>query len=165
VLLIDDGNPDGTEGWTPFSPKCLTDISTLVLRSNVGHQRAICIGLCYIYESSACDLVIVMDIDGEDRPEDALILAKRLVSSKEAICFGARRKRAVGWSFRIGYFMFRSLHRMLTGVSINVGNFSALRFSVLSRLTVVSELWTHYSGAVLKSRVAFESVPLDRGRG
>ena len=74
VLLVDDGSPEGAAGWQPFAPQSLLEISILRLRANVGHQRAICAGLCHVHESLPCDFVVVMDADGEDRPEDAIRL-------------------------------------------------------------------------------------------
>src|SRR6185436_11735578 len=70
VLLVDDGSPSGLVGWSPFAPKTLARIDVLRLRRNMGHQRAIAVGLCHIADSIACDAVIVMDADGEDRPAD-----------------------------------------------------------------------------------------------
>ena len=42
----------------------------LRLRRNVGHQRAIALGLTYLQVEAGCEAVIVMDADGEDRPAD-----------------------------------------------------------------------------------------------
>lgn len=163
VLLVDDGSPEGAAGWRPFAPQALLDISILRLRANLGHQRAICAGLCHVHESLPCDFVVVMDADGEDRPEDALRLVGLAVDSSQPIWFAERRKRMSGMAFRAGYSAFRFVHRILTGVSVRVGNFSVLRFSVLSRLVAMPELWNHYAGAVFKSGLRFGTVPMDRG--
>ena len=42
----------------------------LHLRSNQGHQRAIALGLYHLHEFTDAEAVVVMDGDGEDRPED-----------------------------------------------------------------------------------------------
>ena len=163
VLLVDDGSPDGIEGWLPFETRALTEVSVLHLHSNLGHQRAICAGLCYIHQTLSCDFILVMDADGEDRPQDAVELIQMALGRPNPVLFAERRKRFVGAVFRLGYTAFRLAHRILTGVSVRVGNFSILRFSALSRLVVMPELWNHYAGAVFKSRLRFDTVPMDRG--
>src|SRR3954463_2561883 len=70
VLMLDDGSPSGLRGWSPFTPARLVRVEVLRLRRNLGHQRAIAIGLCHLAEDGTCDAVLVMDADGEDRPAD-----------------------------------------------------------------------------------------------
>src|SRR5260221_11216676 len=69
ILFIDDGStlpmPD-TFARRQFM--ALQAVDTLQLRRNLGHQRAIAIGLVYVYENIPCSAVVVMDADGEDRP-------------------------------------------------------------------------------------------------
>src|SRR6266567_8242353 len=122
VLLVDDGSPDGIEGWRPFEHKALMGVSVLHLRANLGHQRAICAGLCHIHEALSCDFIVVMDADGEDRPKDAVQLIERALGRSNPVLFAERRKRLVGTLFRVGYAAFRLAHRILTGVSVRVGN-------------------------------------------
>src|ERR1051325_8130384 len=73
VVAVDDCS---TEPIPPnlFSSafNCITSIEHLRLRRSLGHQRAIAIGLSHLFEKHACDAVLVMDADGEDRPEDAV---------------------------------------------------------------------------------------------
>jgi hypothetical protein len=162
VLMVDDRSPDGITGWKPFEAQSRIDLLALRLRSNVGHQRAICIGICYIHEHLACDCVLVMDADGEDKPEDAIRLIQ-MGKSNSGIYFAERRKRLERLTFRVGYKLFRTLHRMLTGISVRVGNFSILPYEALGVLTCMPELWNHYAGAVLKSKLRLNFIPMDRG--
>lgn len=164
VLLVDDGSSNGREGWVPFEPCSIGRIEALRLRRNLGHQRAIALGLCHVHDTCDCDAVLVMDSDGEDRPEDAVKLVLRLLDEPDAIVFAERRKRLEGLIFRTGYVLYRWVHRGLTGVSVRVGNFSILPFAALARLVTMSELWNHYSGAVYKSKLQHQRVPMDRGR-
>jgi polyisoprenyl-phosphate glycosyltransferase len=163
VLLVDDGSPSGLLGWSPFTPATLRRLEALRLRRNLGHQRAIATGLCHIHDHRTCDAVVVMDADGEDRPEDAVRLVEHLLSSPEQIVFAQRRRRTEGPVFRLGYLWYRVLHRCLTGVSVQVGNFSVVPCAALSRLVTMAELWNHYAGAVFRSKLPHTQVPLDRG--
>ncbi len=71
VLLVDDASPDDIGPWPVTACQALERIDVLRLRRNLGHQRAIGVGLCYIHDHISCEAVVVMDADGEDRPEDA----------------------------------------------------------------------------------------------
>jgi polyisoprenyl-phosphate glycosyltransferase len=164
ILLVYDGTPEGLRDWTPFNPEFLTQIQVLRLCRNIGHQRAICAGLCYVHEHISTDAVLVMDADGQDRPEDAVRLVKTAVVQRNGVIFAERRKRFEGLLFRAGYSSFRTLHRVLTGIPVRVGNFSIISSSALHRLTSMPELWNHYAAAVIKSRIHSERIPLDRGQ-
>lgn len=69
--------------------------TVLNLKINIGHQRAIAVGLQYIYnEVSDYDFVVVMDSDGEDKPHDIEVLIKKAELEKEKkIIFAQRKKR------------------------------------------------------------------------
>jgi polyisoprenyl-phosphate glycosyltransferase len=165
VLLVDDGSPEEEgEQWEPPAPRWIRSIDVMLLRRNLGHQRAIATGLCHIQERVPCDAVLIMDADGEDRPEDAVRLVKRALEEPGQILFARRRKRLEGLVFRAGYSFYRFLHRILTGVPVSVGNFSVVPRPFLNRLVCMPELWNHYAGAVFKSQLPFDSVPIDRGQ-
>jgi glycosyltransferase involved in cell wall biosynthesis len=164
AVLVDDGSPEGISGWEPFAPQYLHALEVLHLRRNLGHQRAIAVGLCHVQDHVPCDAVLIMDADGEDRPEDAVRLVRKAAENPGRILFAERRKRMEGLTFRAGYGFYRFLHRLLTGIPVRVGNFSVVPYAALRRLTSMQELWNHYAGAVFKSLLAFDSIPIDRGR-
>ena len=164
VLLVDDGSPVAAAGWEPFIPRNLRSLDVLQLRRNLGHQRAIAVGLCYLQDHIVCDEVLIMDADGEDRPEDVPRLIQRAREKPNRILFAERRKRLEGLVFRAGYNGYRLLHHVLTGVSVRVGNFSVLPSAALRRLTCMPELWNHYAGAVFRSHLGFDTMPIDRGQ-
>lgn len=164
ALLVDDGSPDGAERWTDVECAGLTSIRALRLRTNLGHQRAIACGLCYVQDHMPCDAVVVMDADGEDRPEDVVRLVRRVVSGSPRVLFAERGRRFERQTFQIGYVLFRWAHRILTGIRVRVGNFSVIPFNMLGRLVTMSELWNHYAGAVFKSKLPYETMRIDRGR-
>jgi glycosyltransferase involved in cell wall biosynthesis len=163
VLLVDDASPEGMTGWLSFRPRSLAGITVLRLRANLGHQRAICVGLCHIYEQMPAQWVLVMDSDGEDRPEDGLQLI-HLAQQRQRAVIAARRKRLEGPVFRAGYSAFRLVHQVFTGYAVRAGNFSVIPQSLLKRLVVMPELWNHYAGAVYRSKADFDLEPFDRGK-
>ncbi len=165
ILLIDDGSMASLPPSTlPFQPVAIERISVLSLRRNLGHQRAIAIGLTYIQQHKKGDAVVVMDADGEDRPEDLprMIEAVRSRERPTAV-FAERGKRLENPAFRTLYQCYRILHRFFIGRDIRFGNFSMLPWSHLDSLVVFPDLWNHYAAAFLNSRLPYVRVRLDRG--
>jgi len=108
---------------------------------------------------------VIMDADGEDSPEDVPSLLDRLDSARgQRIIFAERTLRSEGWRFRFFYSLYRFLHRILTGVSIRVGNFSAIPSNLVEPLLALPELWNHYAAAVHRHRLPFDTVPTRRGK-
>jgi hypothetical protein len=141
-------------------------VTVVNLSRNLGHQRAIAIGLAYIAknENSKSD-VVVMDGDGEDAPEDVVKLVEASSANLgERIIFAERKKRSEGLVFRMGYLIYKTLHFILTGRGIKVGNFSLIPGAQLCKVVTVSELWSHYAAAVVVAKLPVYLVPTQRAK-
>lgn len=168
VLVVDDGSPEtaGAPGAARLAGpyRALRLVEVLRLARNLGHQRAIAIGLSFLHQERPRGVVVVMDADGEDRPEDVPVLLEALDRAGGAkVVFAERARRSEGLVFRAGYHAYRVLHRVLTGIAVRVGNFSAMPAEALASYVVVSEAWNHYAAAVFKARIPFTMVPIARG--
>jgi hypothetical protein len=165
VLFVDDGsNVPIPSGFGSKGPLPGT-LSLLRLRRNLGHERAIAVGLAFLHAKGGYDEMVIMDADGEDDPCDVPGLIARLGGRREPlVVFAARARRSEGILFRLGYLAYRTLHRLLTGLSIRFGSFSLLNAAALGRLVATSEMWNHYAAAVVKSRLPYELVATRRGR-
>jgi hypothetical protein len=164
VWLVDDGSiepPPQTLGARDY--RALDSINVLTLRRNLGHQRAIAIGLAAAHEQFHPSAVVVMDGDGEDAPDDVprLVTALRACHGRN-IVFAERRRRAEHALFKAFYAAYRWGHRLLTGISVRVGNFSIVPAVQLARIVVVSELWNHYAAAVDQAKLPRETIPTRR---
>lgn len=166
VLLVDDGSSvPMPQGFAERQFTKLRTVDVLQLRRNLGHQRAIAVGLVFVYQNLPSTAVIVMDADGEDRPEDVPRLIDEFHRNGDrSIIFAARTKRLERFSFRALYHLYRVIHLLLTGDQVRVGNFSIVPFESLAKLVVVPEIWNHYAAAVIRSRLAFRSIPIARGK-
>lgn len=167
VLVIDDcSETKASESGVEFAGyRNLDRLSVVELKRNLGHQRAISLGLTYIQSKIDTPLVVVMDGDGEDTPSEAHALVRRsreLGDSK--IVFARRSQRSEGIAFRVFYVVFKALYRILTGRNYRFGNFSAIPAKFLGRLSVISEGWNHYASSVQKARVPFEEIDTVRGK-
>ena len=167
VLIVDDGSitpePNFELEKQPFT--ALRRIDVLRLRRNLGHQRAIAIGLAYIEERLPATAVVVMDGDGEDDPADVPRLLERLDDTGGGmVVFAERARRSESRGFRFFYALFKLVHLLLTGRGVRVGNFSAIPRKRLASLVVVAEVWNHYAAAVFRSRQPHCLVPTYRAR-
>jgi glycosyltransferase involved in cell wall biosynthesis len=165
VLVVDDGSTTfADEGFSRQGFATFECVDILHLRRNLGHQRAIAIGLAYVEDRLPCQAVILMDSDGEDDPRDVpRLLSKYREESGQKIIFAERTKRSESWIFQVFYSFFKLLHYLLTSRQVRVGNFSVIPASRLASLVVVSEMWNHYPAAVYKSRQPLALVPTQRG--
>jgi len=138
-------------------------VRVLHLYRNVGHQKAIALGLSYIADQGEPGPAIVMDADGEDKPEDIeQLLGKAMETGK--VVFAHRSKRHEGLMFRVFYEMYKWVFKTMTGKVITFGNFSAIPYPNLRKLVHVSEIWNNYPGGVIRSRLPYTAIPLERGR-
>lgn len=135
------------------------------LKINVGHQRAIAIGLQYVFnELPDFDYLVVLDSDGEDKPQDIpALIAKAKAQQNKKIIFAQRRKRQESALFQTGYFFYKYLFYFLTGQKINFGNFSVIPRKMLEKVVYLNNIWNHYSGGILQSKLPYDKVLLDRG--
>ena len=165
VLLVDDGSVAAVpEALRSKQLKWIQKVDILHLRRNLGHQRAIAIGLAFIDATRRSGTVVVRDGDGEDQPVDIpRLVAKLSLEGGDKIVFAERTRRSEGFGFKAFYWLYRVLHRALVGIPVRVGNFSAVPWSALATLVVVAELWNHYAAAIIKARIPYVMVPTERG--
>jgi glycosyltransferase involved in cell wall biosynthesis len=140
------------------------DISVLHLLRNVGHQKAIAIGLSYLAETETESNVLVMDADGEDKPEYIPALLESSRENPGKIIFAHRSKRSEGLMFRLFYQIYKLVFKLLTGKIITFGNYSLVPNGLLKKLAFVSEIWNNYPGGVIRSKLPYTSIPLERGK-
>ena len=165
IVLVDDGS---TESGS-FDPERIRQLANLDrvqlvhLVSNFGHARAIAVGLGSVADREDIDAVVVMDADGEDRPEDVGRLIDTALGAREAVVVAHRAQRSEGLVFRASYHIYKSLFALLTGSQISFGNFCLLPRSMVQKLVYVPELWSHLAACILRSRLPMEMVSTSRG--
>jgi polyisoprenyl-phosphate glycosyltransferase len=160
VIIIDDAS---TQSGDPINsgltdPKCVKRIDVIRMARNLGHQKAIALGLAYIHDSVSCDQIIVMDCDGEDQPTDIVRLMDEAEKNPNFIVFAKRSKRSEGRVFKIFYALYRMFFRLLTGKQISFGNFSLIPASLLTGVVYLPEIWNHFAAGVMRSSLPCKTI-------
>ena len=165
LVLIDDGSSTRPTSAVAHNPLALQRVEIVTLRKNLGHQRALAVGLVHTHKTRPRAIVIVMDADGEDNPLDVTTLLERFCHlGGETMVFAARAKRADGLLFQCSYRAFQLVHYLLVGSGTEIGNFSVIPPSILDRLVIVPDIWNHYAAAVVKSRFPIDQIPIAKSR-
>lgn len=133
------------------------------LNQNIGHQRAIAVGLSFATDKFPNANCIVMDSDGEDKPSQITGMLEKLSKEDVDVVVAKRRKRQESLQFRMFYFLYKIVFMLSTGKRINFGNFMALKPHSVNRITSMQEIWTHLAACVLTSKLRTYFCLLDRG--
>jgi glycosyltransferase involved in cell wall biosynthesis len=163
VLIVDDGSSTPVPAGEDLTFRRITEVLVLDLACNLGHQRAIALGLAWVARDYPHSRVVVMDSDGEDDPADIPRLVAALEGAPGAIIVAGRTQRSEGMRFRVGYAAYQLLFRLLVGRQIDFGNFCAFGPAVVQRLARTSDTWNHLAATLLRARVAVVRVPTRRG--
>jgi glycosyltransferase involved in cell wall biosynthesis len=166
VYAIDDGSTEPLpDALAPLAH--VRRVEVVRLRRNVGHQRAIAMGVVHVATRAPDppDAVVVMDADGEDQPESLpLLLGAHRLAERPSIVVARRAQRTETWVFRGFYALYKRLFRLLVGFDIDFGNFCVLPFDVLDGLAYDPHLWNHFAATLLRSRRPLVRLPVNRGR-
>jgi hypothetical protein len=162
IVAIEDGSVRGPLPATAISDAGLSG-EVINLARNMGHQRAIAVGIAYVAAHLNADAVVIMDSDGEDRPDSIGPLLEELRTGKVDAVMAERRKRSETLRFRTFYVVYRFLFKLMTGRVIRFGNFTALSMRAVKRLAAMQELWVHLASSLMVSRLRVGKVPTDRG--
>lgn len=161
VLVVNDGSLDNIDKSELTTTIPLT---ILHLNRNVGHQKAIAIGLSHLAVETTNQPIVIMDADGEDDPADIQRLLERHSQTKNRIIFAKRIKRSEGVLFSLFYWKYKQLYKLLTGSKISFGNFCVIPAKILPKVALLSEIASHFSSGVVKSKIPYETVPVNRGK-
>jgi glycosyltransferase involved in cell wall biosynthesis len=163
IVAVDDGSVNNVLDIAAISDAKL-DGAVLRLKRNVGHQKAIAIGISYVAEHiSAGQMVVLMDSDGEDLPSSIPKLIAELRRTEVDVVVAKRKNRVETIQFKVFYFFYKKFFRLLTGREISFGNFMLLQASAVKRIAAMHELSTHVAATILLSKLRISKLPIDRG--
>ena len=161
ILIIDDCSTELLDKKIEFHS--FTDIEIIKNSKNVGHGKSIANGINYLSKKNDFDYLIVMDGDGEDRPEEVKELILKSIEIPSATITANRIKRSESTFFKLSYHLHKILTLVLTGYSIKFGNFMCIPKKDLNLITSNKNLFVSFSGTVAKFIKNKTSIPSIRG--
>ena len=162
VIIVNDASTEARSGLESNYKK-IKSVKILNMKENRVHQRCIASGLKYICENEDFDRVIVMDADGEDRPEELNDFFNKAQENSNMTITGNRFKRSEGIVFKILYEVHKLLTLVFTGKLIKFGNFTCLPKDHVKQLIQKPYLWNSYSSSVVRTINDRTFIPSKRG--
>ena len=144
-------------------PTNIGSIKIIHMNENRGHARCNAFGIKYLSKNQDLDYVILMDGDGEDRPEEIELLVKKALAEPNTSVVAKRIKRSEGPLFQLLYRIHKYLTVIMTGKLINFGNFSCVTKNDFKILSTKASLWSSFSGSFKKHVKKYNEINSFRG--
>ena len=160
-LIINDAST--TQPSELHKPGNFGSLELLNMKENKGHARCNALGIRYIFQNKKFDNLILMDGDGEDRPEEIKSLVQKIEENPDISVVAKRIKRSEGPLFQSLYQLHKLITFIFTGQNVNFGNYSLLTRSDVEKLHTKASLWSSYSGSVKKNLKPLNEINSIRG--
>jgi len=164
VLIINDASSE-KYNKIDLNYSHLKSVKIINMKNNKGHARCNAAGLKFLTEKEDFDHVILMDGDGEDRPEELNLLYQKSKENPLKTVTANRIKRSEGVFFTFLYACHKILTYIFTGKLIKFGNFSCLPKKAAARLAKEACIWSSFSGSLTKIIPNSERVSIPSIRG
>ena len=161
ILIIDDCSSEILNKKKEFDS--FKDTEIIKNSKNIGHGKSIANGINYLSKKNDFDYLIVMDGDGEDRPEEVKELILKSIDLPFVTITANRIKRSESTFFKLSYHLHKILTLVLTGYSIKFGNFMCIPKKDLNLITSNKNLFASFSGTVAKFIKNRTCIPSIRG--
>ena len=162
ILIANDASIDARPK-NEFEFKNIKSVRVMNMKENRGHARCNATGLKYLIEKENFDYVILMDGDGEDRPEELQLLFNKSKDNPLSSITADRISRSEGIFFKFLYECHKILTFLFTGKLIKFGNYSCLPKETVLKLIGQACLWSSFSGSLTKIISDRKSISSIRG--
>ena len=146
-----------------LKPSKFISLEILNMKENRGHARCNAFGIRYIVKNKKFDNLILMDGDGEDRPEEIKSLINKIKENPNFSVVAKRVKRSEGPIFQTLYQLHKLITYIFTGQNVNFGNYSLLTKNDVEKLYSKASLWSSFSGSVKKNLKPLNEINSIRG--
>ena len=160
IIINDSSTTNRSEIKIPSNIK---SVKIIHMNKNKGHARCNAFGIKYLSKNLDLDYLILMDGDGEDRPEELKLLVDKVLSEPDISVVAKRIKRSEGPLFQLFYRLHKYLTLFTTGKLINFGNYSCLTKSDIKILSTKASLWSSFSGSFKKYIKNYNEIDSFRG--
>jgi len=160
-LIVNDAST--TQPPELHKPDNFLLVELLNMKENRGHARCNALGIRYIFQNKKFDNLILMDGDGEDRPDEIKSLVQKIKENPNLSIVAKRVKRSEGPFFQSLYQLHKLITFIFTGQNINFGNYSILTRNDVEKLHSKASLWSSFSGSVKKNIKSLQEINSTRG--
>lgn len=160
IVLVDDGSKDDSWGEIMRLHDVDEHIVAVKLARNFGQQNSIAAGL----NVAMGDIVVLMDSDLQDRPEDIPVLVETLQKSGAQMAIAQWQTRQDTWAKRTVSNIFNRVSNTITSIHIqpHLGVFRAIRRSVVDELKKFPEKTSTTLSLLYYIGANYAIVPLKR---
>jgi len=153
VVLVDDGSTDNTRAQIERRAAADPRIVAVCLSRNFGHQAALSAAL----DHATGDVVVVMDGDLQDAPEDIPRLLELYRRGFEVV-YAVRQGRKEPWWLRTSYFLYYRLASLLSSgrLPLDAGDFGLMSRRVVDEIRRLTEHKRYLRG--LRAWVGFRQI-------
>ena len=146
-----------------IKPNHLKSFEILNMKKNKGHARCNAFGIRHVFQNKQFDYLILMDGDGEDRPNEINSLLNTINKEPHVSVVAKRVKRSEGPFFKLLYQIHKLITFIFTGKKINFGNYSILTKRDVEKIYSEASLWSSFSGTIKKSVKELNEINSFRG--
>ena len=162
VLIVNDGSKEKMPDLKKVY-KNIKSVKVMNMKKNQGHTRSNATGIRYLSKKENFDYLILMDGDGEDRPEEIKLLVNKVLKNDNISVVAKRVKRSEGLIFSILYNLHKLITLVFTGRNMNFGHYSCLTKKDVDVISSRESLWGNYSGTVKRFILKLDNIPCVRG--
>ena len=147
IIVVNDFSEEFHKKFEKF--KNINHIKILNLKKNVGSQKAISIGLNYIYNKyNDSRIITVLDSDGEDDVSQIPFMINNAIQNPNKVIVSCRKSRKEKIIFRISYFFHKLITFLLTLKWISFGNYSSFLSRNIETILKNDKSWLAFSGCL-----------------
>ena len=162
LIVVNDGSKEKAPSLS--LPTSLETIDILNMKINQGHAICLANGIKYALNEYQFDRLILMDADGEDRPEEILDLIKKSKELKNISVVAKRVKRSEGPMFKFFYFLHKILTFIFTGKLMNFGNYSIITKQDSEIIIKEPSIVSNFSGTLKNKITKLGNINCIRGK-
>ncbi len=160
-LIVNDASTISQPKMT--RPENIKSLEVLNMIENRGHARCNAFGIRHVFENKKFDNLILMDGDGEDRPEEIKSLVNKIENTPMVSVVAKRVQRSEGPLFQLLYKIHKFVTFIFTGKNMNFGNYCILTKKDVEKLHSKASLWSSFSGTVKKNLKPLNEINSVRG--
>ncbi len=158
IIFVDDGSKDNSVQILKELQNDDYHLKIVILANNFGQSNAIAAGL----EQSIGNVIVVMDSDLEDRPEDIRLLIEAIEKNDEQMVIAQREIRKDSIWNKILSKLFFKVSAMITEIKHpeNLGVFRAFKRSVYNQILQENNLHGTILSRFYQAKIPFATVKL-----